>query len=98
MAIEKDYIKTLRCIRHNYERDLRLCWDDMCGEYKNAIEAIDKAIEALQDKDYRTSNHKGMDLDKLFKKLCSYIENLTEEEMAISLQRAEADTKDCYDD
>ena len=98
MTPEKDYIKILRYIRHNYERDAHLAWDDMRGEYKNAIEAIDKAIEALQDKDYRTSNHKGMNLDKLYKKACSYIKNLTAEELAISLQRAEKDTKDCYDD
>ena len=54
MMPEKDYIRTLRLIHHNYERDLHLCWDDMGGEYKNAVEAIDKAIEALQDKGYQT--------------------------------------------
>lgn len=52
--MEKDYIKTLRHIRHNFERAERLAWDDMRGEYDNALEAIDKAIEALQDKDYQT--------------------------------------------
>ena len=54
MTIEKDYIKTLRHIRHNFERAEHLAWDDMRGEYKNAVEAIDKAIEALQDKGYQT--------------------------------------------
>ena len=54
MTIEKDYIKTLRRIRHFYERAERLVWNDMGGEYKNAVEAIDKAIEALQDKGYQT--------------------------------------------
>ena len=54
MKMEKDYIKTLRHIKHNFERAEHLAWDDMRGEYKNAIEAIDKAIEALQDKGYQT--------------------------------------------
>ena len=54
MMPEKDYIKTLRHIKHNFERAEHLAWDDMRGEYKNAIEAIDKAIEALQDKGYQT--------------------------------------------
>lgn len=54
MTIEKDYIKTLRNIRHFYERLEHLAWDDMRGEYKNAVEAIDKAIEVLQDKGYQT--------------------------------------------
>lgn len=145
MAIEKDYIKTLRHIRHNFERAEHLAWDDMRGEYKNAIEAIDKAIEALQDKGYRSpihcpfcggdatlhsandkmfwvrcekcsvgiqpeytpeaaiekwnhraSNHKDMDLDKLFKNFCSYIENLSSEELEESLRKAEENSKDSY--
>lgn len=54
MTIEKDYINTFRHIRHNYERAEHIVWDDMRGEFKNAIEAIDKAIEALQDKGYQT--------------------------------------------
>lgn len=51
MTIEKDYIKTLRNIRHFYER---LEYFEWTNEYKNAAEAIDKAIEALQDKGYQT--------------------------------------------
>ena len=54
MTIEKDYIKTLRNIRHNFERAEHLARDDIRDEYKNAVEAIDKAIEALQDKGYQT--------------------------------------------
>lgn len=51
------------------------------------------------EEDYQTPNHhKGMDLDKLFKDVCSYIENLTDEEWSIALQKAEEHTKDCYDD
>lgn len=57
MMIEKDYVKTLRIIKHNFERAEHLAWDDMRGEYKNAIEAIDKAIEALQDKGYHSPTH-----------------------------------------
>ena len=37
-----------------------------------------------------------MDLDKLFKDVCSYIENLTDEEWSIALQKAEEDSKDSY--
>lgn len=146
MMIEKDYIKTLRTIRRFYERAEYFEWDnEAISEYRNAVEAIDKAIEALQNKEYqaldqcpfcggnsalhsaidkvfwvkceecgastqpestpsaaikkwnyRVSNHKGMDLDKLFKDVCSYIENLTDEEWSIALQKAEEDSKDSY--
>jgi len=55
MTIEKDYIKTLRHIRQFYERAKYFEWDnEAISEYRNAVEAIDKAIEALQDKGYQT--------------------------------------------
>jgi len=55
MMPEKDYIKTLRNIRQFYERAKYFEWDnEAISEYRNAVETIDKAIEALQDKGYQT--------------------------------------------
>lgn len=57
MNTEKDYIKTLRNIRQFYECAENYSWTNKAiNEYKNAVEAIDKAIEALQDKGYQTPN------------------------------------------
>lgn len=75
MMPEKDYIKTLRFIRHNYERDWHFCWDDMGGEYKNAIEAIDKAIEALQDKEL-TKERRAITEEELKKKVINDLQDI----------------------
>ena len=75
MMSEKDYIKTLHLIRRNYKRDWRLCWDDMGGEYINAVEAIDKAIEALQDKE-STKEQSEMTKEELKKKVINDLQDI----------------------
>lgn len=55
MNTEKDYIKILRNIRQFYKSAEYYSWSNKAiSEYKNAVEAIDKALEALQDKGYQT--------------------------------------------
>ncbi len=76
MMSEKDYIKTLRHIRQFYERAKYFEWkNEAISEYINAVEAIDKAIEALQDKE-STKEQREMIEEELKKKVINDLQDI----------------------